>query len=169
MRNLILLSLIILAFGVQTNAQWYYRNCGVAKLDSITSSEFECLWKKSTNKVVTGGVLTGIGTSLFVGTLIVAANSNLDTGPESEYTVVYIGAFAFVAGIGIFLDYVGIPILIVGVSRKSKLRKLPNYDEFIIPEIVHGKDDRYISIAPEIATIYIDHSQFYGLSISFNF
>ena len=169
MRNLILLSLIILSFGIQTNAQWYYRNCGVANLDSITSSEFECLWKKSTNKVVTGGVLTGIGTSLFVGTLIVAANSNLDPGPESEYTVVYIGAFAFVGGIGIFLDYIGIPILIVGVSRRSKLKKLSNYDEFIMPDIVHGKEEKYISIAPEIGTIYIDHSQFYGLSLSINF
>lgn len=166
MRNLILLSVIILSFVIQTHAQWYSR-CDVTNLDSITSIEFECLWNKTNNRIVSSSAITVIGTSIIVGTLISA--SNFDTGPESELVVPGIAIHALGLLLGFSIDLIGIPILISGVNQRFQLKNLPNYKEFNKPDNVYGKDDTYISIAPQIGKIQIDNAQFYGLSLKFNF
>jgi hypothetical protein len=146
MKRTLLLIIFILSFLNAIDAQWYYRSCGVTDINNTTSEEFECLWKKATKNVRVGGIITAIGTSCFFIGFIGSS--------EDEFLGTSIGI------VGLFIDCIGIPIWIIGANRRSKLKKNPKYEDFILGSL---------NLSPVIGLNQINNSQYFGLSLSLNF
>ncbi|MFC2098550.1 hypothetical protein ACFLSP_02275 [Bacteroidota bacterium] len=158
MKKTVLLLIFILSFFNTTYAQWYERSCGVTDINTCSLEEFECLWNKSTNKLVIGAATSVIGTSIIVGTVIWI--SNFDTGPESEFVTVGLIIGSLGLGIGLVLNGVGIPIMITGAIRRSNLRKSVHFDTYKIG---------YLKVSPSLGLNQFNNTYNYGVSLSLTF
>ena len=147
MKKTLLFIIFITLFVNATNAQWYYRKCGVTDINNCTVEEFECLWSKSNNTVG-----AGIGMSIIGFGAIVVANGM--TSGFLDFTPAILGLTGFI------LVSVGIPVMITGTVRTGKLKKSVNYDNLNLGSL---------SLSPTINVNQFNNSQYYGLSISFNF
>jgi hypothetical protein len=147
MKRTLLLIIFILSFLNAIDAQWYHRSCGVTDINNTTSEEFECLWKKATKNVRVGGIITTIGISCLLIAYI---------GSEDEWT--YLGPIMIVGGL--FIDLIGIPIWIIGANRRSKLKKNPKYEDFILGSL---------NLSPALGVNQFNGTHYVGMSLSLNF
>jgi hypothetical protein len=137
-----------------TNAQWYYRSCGVADLNNTTEEEFECLWNKAQRNVRSGTITTIIGTSIMCVGLIVV-NASVPT--EGELFAEGDAYGILILAVGIIINAIGIPILITGTNRRSKLRKSPFYEKLNLESM---------NLSPNIGIDQFTGTNYYGMSIS---
>ncbi len=157
MKKTTLIFVLILSFVNVMDAQetkWHYIKCGVMDINNCTMEEFECLWGVALKNVGLGSKITGIGAaSLAVG----FGFSVLTFATNSEFFYA-LSVVAYVPGIiGILI---GPPIWIGGAAQKSKLRKTPNYDKFMLGSL---------KVSPAIGVNQFNNSYNYGVTLSFTF
>jgi hypothetical protein len=122
MKNMILALVICLISTPYSNAQWYFRSCGVIDITNTTPDELECIWKKTNRTFIVGAIITGVGI------LTCAAGFGYAVQSIGSYQGDYLATIAY--KLWIFAGattVIGIPILITGTVRKSQLRKIPHY------------------------------------------
>jgi len=151
MKKILLVFLIVLLFSNAADAQWQNRSCGVIDINACSMEEFECLWNKA-SKVAHGGAVTTI-----VGSSIIVAGGIIGLVGRSE-DAVWTGLFFGM--VGLFIDIIGVPIWIVGATRKNNLKKSPNYQNLNLGSL---------NISPALGLNQINNSQYLGISISLYF
>jgi hypothetical protein len=161
MKKLLLFILFIISFMHATDAQWYYRTCGVPELSDLTRLEYECLWDRSTRNVNVGTITTTIGivsAAASISIVVMAFNGSLDGGVVSPefldhmFVITALGAFICIT--------VGSGIWITGVSRQKQLKKTPYYKNRKLGTLY---------IAPTISRNQFNNIYAFGLSVSLSF
>ncbi len=150
MKRTLLLIIFILFFLNAADAQWYYRSCGVTDINNTTPEEFECLWRKTTNIVIGGAILTAIGTGFWIFAYI-RENYYFQVGDLS-------GIFTLPAGF--IFNMAGISTIFIGVTRKIELTKTPSYDFMKLGSL---------NLSPAIGLNQFNGTHYFGLSLSLNF
>ena len=158
MKETLLFLFVIFSALHSADAQWHERFCGVTDINNCTTEEFDCLWESANNISRTGRTITKIGfISVGVGAIAIpAAYSAAYSG--GGYILFYIG-FASLVGAA-FGILVGIPIWIVGASRKSQLKTNPHFK---------SKSLESINIAPALWINQVNNSYAFGLTASLVF
>ncbi len=150
MKKTVLLIIFILSFLSATDAQWYNRSCGVIDINNTTSEEFECIWRKTTENIIVGAILTAIGTGFWV-FIYIRENYYFKVGDLSG--IFYIPA-------GFIFNMAGISIIMIGVTRKIELTKTPGYDFMKLGSL---------NLSPVIGLNQYNGSHYLGMSLSLNF
>ena len=150
MKKTVITIVFILSLINTTDAQWYYRKCSVIDLNNCTAEEFECLQSHSVILVITGAVVTTIGT--------VIIGSGVHQLSEPGIAAAVGGAIAIILGSAI--DAIGITPIIVGAVRISQLKKIPNYDNLKTGSL---------NLSPAIRINQLNNNPYFGMSLSLNF
>lgn len=154
MMKYIFISLFFLSIFNFTDAQWYNRRCDVVNLSSITSDQFDCMWRKSTRFVWAGAITTALGTATFISgaTYMTAHDPCTHSG---NYMIGGMIAFS-----GLCIDLVGIPVWIFGAIRRGQIIRNIN-----TISLASGS----INISPVVDYNQFNDSHSLGISISLNF
>ena len=160
MKKLLLITLVILLYADATDAQWYYRQCGVANINECTAMEYECLMNKATKLSKTGKIGTGVSVLLIAAAAGVGVYIGETTEDELEAIILILALEATVgviASVGI-LTYV--PHWIIGAVRVNQVKKTP-YHKSITPQS--------LKISPAIQINHFNSSPCLGMSLSLTF
>ena len=154
MKEAILSVVFIFSILCSANCQWYYKSCGVSDINNPTIDEFDCLWKKSNNIAKVGRTTCAVGTAFMIagGITMIAADPCCSSG------TMLLGYFAVIGGGAI--NFVGVPIWIVGAERKSKLKGSEHFKKQAIETI---------RITPVIQRNHFNNSHAFGITATLSF
>ena len=150
MKRLTLIILIFLFSANAIDAQWYNRKCDIIDINNCTGEEFKCLQSHSVILVVTGAVVTTIGTVFIVSGIHRLSEGGIEAGYEGAIAVI----------LGSVIDAIGITPIIVGSVRISQLKKIPNYDNLKTGSL---------NLSPVFGTNQFNSTYYFGMSLSLNF
>jgi hypothetical protein len=163
MKKIALFVIIILYIFNALNAQdeyeekGHYKHCDVIDINDCTQEEFECMWIRARKNIITGSILTTVGTSFAA--FFIAALTDPNSG---DY--INSDAFGFIilfgGAAGIVLYLIGIPTLVNGLSGRSQLKKTDYYDVFKTGSL---------NIQPTFGLYQINYGTYVGLSLSWSF
>ena len=113
---------IILALNI--NGQWYFNQYGVTDMNQLTESQLDLALTQSQKTIKTGKVLTfvGLGATIIGGVLYVKGIDDITS--STTYNQIDDGADKAIGGAlllygGVCVASIGIPIWVVGDSRKN--------------------------------------------------
>jgi hypothetical protein len=148
----------------QNIGEWYYIKSGV--INNWTPDEFECLWSKAKRLKNTGISLTIVGTTLATFAGIVLLTDPYDpSDPHSWQEAGWLHTNSGIIGAigiptGILLDFIGIPCIYKGSSRKSQLKDTPYYK---------SQTALALNLNPTILRNHINNTYSIGLTAKISF
>ena len=157
MKKALLLIIFLFSCLHSANAQWYHDHCGVTDINNCTTEEFKCLWEYSSRLVITGSILTGIGTGCIIGGIIIELN-NLTFMVQEQDSKSNIGGYLFWGGV--IIDLIAIPMMSIGFTQKGKLKHTPNYK---------SQNLEILNISPTINRNHFNNSYSIGLTATVRF
>jgi len=131
MKNLILTITTIFIFNC-VNAQWYSNQFGVTNMNELNQPQLELALDQADKTIMTGKVLTftGIGMAIIGGIVYSAGLNEIVESDLSNMSTnkAMAGALVLTAGCG--MTGIGIPVWVVGDSRKKVIQiHLQKYEE----------------------------------------
>ena len=139
---------------------WYNKYYPSKNMSELSSDELFFLSQKASHTTVTGIVLSVAGGGIaFMGTIILLTSTvnNLATWHYSGDK--YYNTVAVVIIAGAVTALIGVPIMIIGISRKREIENMINYP----------KPKAFLQLSPSFQCNYVLSSFSSGLTISLRF
>jgi hypothetical protein len=157
-KKAVLLVIFTSLFSNPADAQWYEKKCGVIDINFCSPEEYECLESQIRMTFIQGSASLAVGTPLLIGGNVMVKKANNSNDEEERVTNLVAGIL--LVSVGGILYSTGIPILMVGVVRKTKLNNSLNYKNY---------KEGSLGLSPAIGYNQLTNSCNYGVTLSFTF